>query len=130
MLYGDSYLTCDYQDVARAFVESGRRGLMTIYRNDDKFDASNVELGDGRIIRYDKTPNSSGLTHIDYGLGGLKAEVLTEIHRERFDLVEVYQSLIAAGALAAYEVTERFYEIGSTSGLEATRRLLAGKEQD
>jgi NDP-sugar pyrophosphorylase family protein len=75
-------------------------------------------------VRYDKT-STSGMTHIDWGLGALRADVL---HRyspeERFDLVAVYQSLLAEGELAGYEVTERFYEIGSPDGLADTRKLL------
>jgi NDP-sugar pyrophosphorylase family protein len=125
VLYGDSYLRCDYADIERSFVESGRLGLMTVYKNDGKYDASNVEYAAGRIVRYDKTPGVPGLTHIDYGLGGLHASALAD-HPvgERFDLAGVYQALLAQGELAGYEVTERFYEIGSPAGLEDTRRLL------
>jgi hypothetical protein len=39
----------------------------------------------------------------------------------------MYQRLLARDQLAAYEVHERFYEIGSFEGLEATRQFLAGK---
>ena len=38
---------------------------------------------------------------------------------------ELYQELLARGALAAYEVEQRFYEIGSFAGLEETRQYLA-----
>src|SRR5439155_117709 len=41
-----------------------------------------------------------------------------------FDLAEVLQSLIAAGGLAAFEVEERFYEIGSEAGYLATDAYL------
>ncbi|MBE3064858.1 MAG: NTP transferase domain-containing protein, partial [Spirochaetes bacterium] len=41
-IYGDSYLDCDYGAVERAFLESGRGGLMTVCRNDDQWDHSNV----------------------------------------------------------------------------------------
>jgi N-acetyl-alpha-D-muramate 1-phosphate uridylyltransferase len=125
VLYGDSYLRCDYVAIANAFIASGKLGLMTVYKNDGKYDASNVSYRDGHIVRYDKTPGVEGLTHIDYGLGALRAEsVASYPDGQRFDLVTLYQDLLARGELAGYEVTERFYEIGSPSGLADTRELL------
>jgi len=126
VLYGDSYLRCDYAAIADAFIASGKQGLMTVYKNDGQYDASNISYRDGKIIRYDKRPGITGMTHIDYGLGGLCADALApRPDGERFDLVTVYQSLLARDQLAGYEVPERFYEIGSVPGLEDTRRLLA-----
>jgi len=126
VLYGDSYLRCDYTAIADAFVRSGRLGLMTVYKNDGRYDASNVSFKAGRIVRYDKTPGLPDMTHIDWGLGGLTAEALAGYPEgEKLDLVGVYQALVARGELVGYEVHERFYEIGSLSGLEDTRQLLS-----
>jgi NDP-sugar pyrophosphorylase family protein len=131
VLYGDSYLECDYADVARAFLASGRRGLMTVFRNDGRWDASNVELRDGRIARYDKQDRSGTLTHIDWGLGALRASALAGYPAgQKLDLATVYADLVAAGQLAAYEVTRRFFEIGSPAGLEETRRHLSHPEKE
>jgi NDP-sugar pyrophosphorylase family protein len=129
VLYGDSYLTCDYGDVARVFQRSGKLGLMTVYDNRGRYDASNVVYRDGRIVCYDKAVKSPAMTHIDYGLGALRAEALAGYPAElRLDLATVYQDLIARDQLAGYEVAERFYEIGSPAGLEETRALLSAKE--
>jgi len=128
VLYGDSYLTCDYADVIRVYQRSGKLGLMTVFRNDGQYDASNVVYGDGRIVRYDKTDKSTPMSHIDYGLGALRAEALAGYPAvERLDLATVYQDLLARDQLAGYEVAERFYEIGSPAGLEETRVLLSAK---
>jgi len=125
VLYGDSYLRCDYQAISRAFVASGKLGLMTVYRNDGKFDASNVRFENGEIIQYDKTPGISGMSHIDYGLGALHADAFAGTRDgERIDLVAVYQALLSRRQLAGYEVNDRFYEIGSPAGLAETRQLL------
>ena len=129
VLYGDSYLDCDYAAIARAFVESGRAGLMTVYRNLGRFDASNVVFRDGRIVRYTKGVRDLEMEHIDYGLGALHASALAPYPAgEPLDLARVYQDLLARGELAGFEVGERFYEIGSPQGLEETRRHLAGRE--
>ena len=126
VLYGDSYLRCDYAAIARAFEASGKLGLMTVYRNDGQYDASNVAYRDGAIVTYDKTPGIPGMTHIDWGLGAFRAAAFDGFPEGRLDLAVVYQRLLARGQLAGYEVTERFYEIGSVAGLEDTRRLLEG----
>ncbi len=125
VLYGDSYLPCDYAAVGSAFLCSGKRGLMTVFRNDGKFDASNVEYRDGQIVAYDKKITTPAMKHIDYGLGAFRADVFTELpDGMHCDLAAVYQSLLGAGELAAFEVPERFYEIGSLRGLKETSEYL------
>jgi len=125
VLYGDSYLPCDYSAVGAAFLGSGKRGLMTVFRNDGKFDASNVEYRDGQIVRYDKKSKTSAMKHIDYGLGAFRADVFAQLpDGVPCDLATVYQSLMSAGDLAAFDVPERFYEIGSLRGLEETSAYL------
>jgi NDP-sugar pyrophosphorylase family protein len=125
VMYGDSYLPCDYSAVATAFLRSGKRGLMTVFRNQGKFDVSNVDYRDGQIVRYDKRNATPEMGHIDYGLGAFRADVFTEL-REGIpcDLASVYQNLLSAGELAAFDIPERFYEIGSLRGLEETNEYL------
>jgi N-acetyl-alpha-D-muramate 1-phosphate uridylyltransferase len=126
VLYGDSYLDCDYEAIARAFVESRRDGMMTVLRNEGRWDRSNVSYRDGRIARYDKANATPDMQHIDYGLGVFNAHAFASYPEERaFDLVEVYQDLLARNQLAAYEVSTRFYEIGGPAGLEETRQHLS-----
>jgi N-acetyl-alpha-D-muramate 1-phosphate uridylyltransferase len=122
VMYGDSYLRADYAGIAAAFDASGKLGLMTVYRNDGKYDASNVEYRDGRIVRYEK--GATGMTHIDWGLGAFDAIAFAGYPEGKLDLAVVYRHLLARGELYGYEVTERFYEIGSAFGLDETRRLL------
>ena len=126
VLYGDSYLMCDYRAVEAAFRRSGEQGIMTVYRNDGAFDSSNVEYDGNRILRYDKKNCTSSMHYIDYGLGAFQRVVFEAIPAgERLDLADVYQDLLRASNLAAFEVHERFYEIGSPEGLRETRELLS-----
>lgn len=125
VLYGDSYLNCDYRAVQSTFEKSKRRGLMTIYRNDGKFDKSNVEYSDGRILAYDKHHRTDAMRHIDYGLGAFHRSVFAAIDVGQVcDLAEVYRNLLTSGELAAFESAERFYEIGSPQGLKETAKYL------
>jgi NDP-sugar pyrophosphorylase family protein len=128
VLYGDSYLECDYEAIERVFAASGKSGLMTVCRNDDQWDRSNVLMQDGRIIRYDKVATTPDMRHIDYGLGAFKASAFASRDERPFDLAVVYQDLLAHDDLAGFDVPGRFYEIGSPSGLAATRDYIVQRE--
>jgi NDP-sugar pyrophosphorylase family protein len=125
VLYGDSYLPIDYAPIADFFHRSGRPGLMTVFRNEGKFDASNVVFGDGEIKIYDKKNKLPEMRHIDYGLSLFKASVFDSYPDNRvFDLAEVMGRLVREKQLAGFEVAERFYEIGSPAGLAELESLL------
>jgi NDP-sugar pyrophosphorylase family protein len=130
VMYGDSYLDCDYAAVDAAFRASGADGLMTVFHNEDRWDRSNVQYEHGRIVRYDKLNRDAAMHHIDYGLGILtdRAFAPWAVADGPFDLAEVYQRLIADRRLAGFEVPDRFYEIGSPGGLAETRALLSKRE--
>jgi NDP-sugar pyrophosphorylase family protein len=128
VLYGDSYLECSYAAAQDAFEDAGKLALMTVFRNEGQWDTSNVELRDGRVVAYDKATRTSAMQYIDYGLGVFERRAFDTIPATGSrDLSCVYQEMLGRGELAALEVTERFYEIGSTSGLEETRRHLSGR---
>jgi NDP-sugar pyrophosphorylase family protein len=125
VLYGDSYLPCDYRAVQGAFLASGKLGLMTVFRNEGSWDTSNVDFQDGRIIAYDKTNRTARMRWIDYGLGVFRSLAFARVPEgEPYDLVAVYQDLLRQGDLAGFEIKERFYEIGSFAGLKATASFL------
>jgi len=129
VMYGDSYLECDYGAIERSFRDSRKPGLMTVFRNENRWDRSNVKYDSGRIIRYDKTADDPTMQHIDYGLGILTPDAFDSsgVSNVPFDLATVYQHLIDRDALAGYEVQERFYEIGSPDGLEELRAKLEAR---
>ena len=125
ILYGDSYLPIPYAPVAETFHRSGKLGLMTIYRNEGKYDASNVVFRDGEIAVYDKKAKLPEMRHIDYGLSLFKSSVFAAYPAdEKFDLAEVMGKLVRERQLAGYAVPERFYEMGSPAGLAELESLL------
>jgi NDP-sugar pyrophosphorylase family protein len=126
VLYGDSYLPCDYAAVEAAFQASRKPGLMTVYRNEGRWDASNVEFTEGRLVAYDKKNRTPRMRHIDYGLGALRREALERVPAgEPYDLAALYQDLLGRGELAGFEVRQRFYEIGSMEGVRELSDYLA-----
>lgn len=134
VMYGDSYLPCDYAAIARMFESSSMRsgdvlGMMTVFRNEGKWDTSNVEFEAGKIVAYSKTHRTPRMRYIDYGLGVFRAEAFQYLPADKpRDLTEVYVDLLRCKQLAAFEVQERFYEIGSPEGLRETGEFLATRE--
>jgi N-acetyl-alpha-D-muramate 1-phosphate uridylyltransferase len=120
VLYGDTYLRIDYADVDRA--AGGRRGLMTVLRNEGRWDTSNAVFDGERVVRYDKRSPTPGMEWIDYGLGALRADAL-DLPGD--DLADVYRALAQRGGLYGYVATERFYEIGTPGSLAETAAFLA-----
>jgi NDP-sugar pyrophosphorylase family protein len=130
VMYGDSWLDISYAPVVEAFRSTTAPALMTVFRNDGQWDRSNVWFEDGRIRRYDKREQLPQMRHIDWGLGAMRAEVLAARPADQpFDLADAYSDLSRAGELAGYEVTTRFYEIGSAEGLRETDALLRSRPQ-
>jgi NDP-sugar pyrophosphorylase family protein len=128
VLYGDSYLNCSFAAAQEAYEASRSPGLMTVFRNEDRWDRSNVLWRDGKIVEYNKRAPRADMVHVDYGLAVLNAQALRKRPDEAaFDLADVYHELSLQGALAGLEVGERFYEIGSTRGIEETERYLSAR---
>ena len=125
VLYGDSYLPVDYPTIGQAFLGSGKLGLMTVFENHERYDTSNVWFGEGEIKIYDKKNKVPQMHHIDYGLGVLRADALAAYPKDEVvDLAAVYGQLVSARQLAGYEIPNRFYEIGSHTGLNELNQLL------
>lgn len=123
VMYGDSYLDCDYAAVQQAFLHSQKLALMTIFHNAGLWDTSNVEFEAGIIRAYSKKNRTVRMRYIDYGLGVFSAKAFER--SAAGDLAELYAELLGAGELAALEVHERFYEIGSLEGLSEMARVLS-----
>ena len=125
ILYGDSYLPIDFAKVQAAFTEGGQLGLMTVLKNQNQWDQSNVQYEQGQLVEYNKSVISAQMHYIDYGLGVLQAKALDGYPAgQSFDLSQVYNQLSLQKQLAGHEVFERFYEIGSHQGIADTQTYL------
>jgi NDP-sugar pyrophosphorylase family protein len=130
VLYGDSFLPLDFVNVQKAYINSGKKALMTIFQNHDLWDKSNVIFKEGRILEYDKYNPKPEMTYIDYGLGVLSSELFIQYPKfAPFDLADIYKNLSLQEQLAGLEVNERFYEIGSKSGLKAAEEFFLNKRK-
>jgi NDP-sugar pyrophosphorylase family protein len=122
LLYGDSFLPVDMRVVKAAWDDAGLPALMTVMRNRNQWDASNVIFRDGRVVLYDKSrpPERVGeMQWIDYGLSVLTRRVVEARvpSGDVADLADVLRDMSIDGDLAGFEVDQRFYEVGSPEGL-------------
>ncbi|MBV9535804.1 MAG: nucleotidyltransferase family protein [Solirubrobacterales bacterium] len=129
VLYGDSYLCVDYAAATGAWQRSRLPAMMTVFRNEGRWDVSNARFDSQRVIAYDKRAPSADMRWIDYGLGGLSVDALGVIGSEVTDLAELYRTLAARGQLFGFEAHERFYEIGTPESLAETSAFLAARSQ-
>jgi len=124
--YGDSFLQMDYQGFEKEFQSSRKLGMMAVLENHNEFAKSDLVVRDGLVIKYDKNQQLPGMSWINYGATMLRKESLdyipvdTEVGEEEF-----YRSLIKKKELASFETFNRFYEIGTTSGLHEFEKFLS-----
>lgn len=128
IMYGDSYMDIDYPAVLADFASRESLGMMTVLRNNNQWDRSNVVFRDGQLIRYDKRSQTPEMNYIDYGVGLLRRDALERIPADHpYDLADLYSELSRKGQLAGHEVFTRFYEIGTPQSLEEARAYLERK---
>jgi len=128
VLYGDTYLRLDYEAAARAWERSRLPAMMTVLRNEGQWDVSNAAFDGARVTTYDKRAPTPEMSWIDYGLGGLRADILDLIGDQFDDLADLYHELARRGELFGFTATERFYEIGTPKALAETSAFLAGEQ--
>lgn len=129
VLYGDSYLDIEARPVYAAFKASGALAMMTVLHNRNEWDRSNVVF-DGKMVRHHEKVASRqrGVEWIDFGFTVLDSSLLRNWPRPApFDLSELTCKLAQEGSLAGFEVSSRFYEIGTLKGLADTEAYIASK---
>lgn len=125
LLYGDSYLPISFDPVIRKFHSQPMQALMTVFKNENRFDNSNVKITGDLVSHYDKNSNDPSVQYIDYGLSMMKKDVLKNISAGQvYPLENLYKMLVANGQMHAYEVHQPFYEIGSAEGIESFERYI------
>jgi len=137
LTYGDSFLPIDFGQVWRALAASEAPALMTINPNQGEWDKSNVWFENGEIKLYEKSLNPSDEIQkkkrfIDYGLLGFQRKWVEEEFpmNEIFDLSIPLHKLSKEGRLEGLVIEQRYYEIGSPTGLEDFKDWLIKNEKD
>ncbi len=128
VLYGDSYLPVRLRSVLEEYQRRRLPVLMTVYRNPGPLEHPNAVFEDGMVRRYEKglVDPPPEMCFVDYGLSIWRREVIQKMvpSGEVVDLEVPFGLLSSSGQLAGYEVTDRFYEIGSAAGLRELEKYL------
>jgi NDP-sugar pyrophosphorylase family protein len=132
VVYGDSYLRIDYLAIWKHFDSDRYGALMTVLRNTESLDASNVVFRDEAISLYRKgvsDPLSLGMEYVDYGMSIFRRSAIDDLVPAGvpYDLATVFEDLSQTSLLQGYEVASRFFEIGSEHGLRDLESMLTGQ---
>jgi NDP-sugar pyrophosphorylase family protein len=126
--YGDSLLDVDVDRAEKEFLSTPALGMMTVLRNADRVEPSNVLVEDDCVAAYSKDPRPARAEHIDYGMLLFDAEAFESVSGlHAFDLIKVLAALIATRRLAAFVVTEPFHDIGTPETLRETERFVRAR---
>jgi N-acetyl-alpha-D-muramate 1-phosphate uridylyltransferase len=126
VLYGDTYLRLDYGAASEAWARSRLPALMTVLRNQGRWDISNVVFDGHLVTTYDKGNPRPDMEWIDYGLGGFTTDAFDAVPEPGDDLAALYHGLAERRLLFGFAATERFYEIGTPEALVETSSFLGG----
>ena len=126
-LYGDSFLFLDFEAIMSYFLSQNKLGLMTVYKNYDRYNPSNTVIQGNMVKKFSKKQKTPDMTYIEYGANILRKGVLELIpDGEPYGLDDLFPRLIEINELLSYEVKERFYEIGSPESLKEFARFIGG----
>ncbi len=129
--YGDSYLPFDYAEPLRILdAHDDCDGVMAVYKNDGKWDPSNVVTDGEWVIRYEKGTREPAFDHIDYGATALRRKVIETLPAGEFHgLDDIGSGLAQRKRLRACRARDRFFEIGSPEGLAELERNLRARAE-
>ena len=121
VIYGDSYLNFNLNNLK----SNNKISTMAIYKNQNKYDKSNVERKNSNYIVYDKSKKKNKFDYIDYGVSYLEKKFFKNLKKNtRFDLSNLLQKISKDKKLKGYVVKKRFYEIGSYSGIKQFKKFI------
>ena len=121
IIYGDSYLNFNL----RKLVKKNNLATMAIFRNNNKYDKSNIELQKLKKILYFRKIPKKRLFYIDYGASYVSKRIFKGIKKNaKLDLAVLFEKISQNNMLKGFEVKKRFYEIGSYNGIRDIKKYL------
>ncbi len=126
-MFGDSFINLDFGRVMAHFNSQNKPALMTVYKNHDRYGRSNTEIEGTLVKKFSKKEKTADMVYIEYGVDLFRKEALDMIpENESYSLDDLFPRLIGREELLAFEVNDRFYEIGSLQGLREFERFIKG----
>ena len=122
IMYGDSYVFVDFQKMYSFFLKQEALAMMTVFKNNDAIDASNIVVQNGMITHVGREHKTSQMVYIDYGVSILRKKALVRVPKDTlYTTVAFFSDLSTRKQLLGYEIKHRFYHIGTPESLEEFR---------
>ena len=122
LIYGDTFPQINILKLKEAHLKKTSKFTMCIYRNNDKYDKSNIILKNKKISKYSKSLTNA--KYIDYGVSMLNKSIILSSKKSSFDLKNIINQLLTKNLLNYFIVKKRFYEIGSFEGIKQFKSFI------
>lgn len=128
LMYGDTFLPISFIKIQNAFLNQTKPVLMTILKNKNNYDKSNVHYYKKKII-YNKKFPSKNMEYIDYGLLIMNKNIFKNLRKKNFPLSALLSDLSLKNLIYGHKVYKRFYEIGTLRGINDTKKFFKKNEK-
>ena len=126
--YGDTYLFFSAEELLRAHSRSQTAVTLSIYRNGNQHEPSNVEFYDDRLVAYSKTRRTAQMAYIDYGVFVVERKQFLEYSgATAFDIADYISEAVQRNQCAAFVLEKKGYEVGSPEGYDAFRQFMQNR---
>lgn len=123
VIFGDSYLDLNYINIYKKYLSLKRRNLIVCQKFKKFYEHYSIKpeliVKNNKIIEYKNLKNK--MTHIYYGIGIFNKVSFKKINKNSFDLHFFFKKMILKKNLVSYQVSKKFFEIGSKFGLKETK---------
>ena len=127
--YGDTLLEVPMDRLVELLVSSSVGAVMTVLRNDDRWETSNVDVADEFVTTYEKPAMRGRHRFLDYGMLAMRARAFDAVESQpTFDLADVLRVLVSRRDVRALPVSRRFYDIGNEESLLETERFIRASQ--
>jgi N-acetyl-alpha-D-muramate 1-phosphate uridylyltransferase len=124
IIYGDTFLPIQFKKIQEVYLKKKAKALITIYKNTNKYDFSNISLSKGNIY-YEKNSKKKNMKYIDYGLSIFNKNVFKSLMFKKINDLSNVLNILSKKKLLKYAIVKkRFYEIGSIKGLKEAKKIL------
>jgi len=129
--YGDAYPIIDYHAAWNRFISTGKIAMMVVLKNANKYGRSNTVVQNGQVTFYSKKESAPGMEYIEFGVTFMNRQALEMLSDNHpIDLEVLYRKIISNDQMAALEVKQRIYDIGSPEGLRDFSELAGSGQID
>ena len=129
--FGDAYPIIDYNAAWDRFLLTGKIAMMVVLKNANKYGRSNTVVQNGQVTFYSKKETVPGMEYIEFGVTFMKKRALKMLTGDYpIDLEILYRKIISNNQMAALEVKQRIYDIGSPEGLRDFSELIGSGQTE